>query len=239
MRDIRLPFILLFSLTLIAGCESDSSVSTQESGEAPIEASEGTPNTFGQPPQMSKAEREKASHLSDQSSVSKLEQLSKVGTRFRGIVKDASDWNEAHQKLRERLQGTENSPVPNYLREQIAALSMFRTVFTDWGTDLSEEQREAVGFYTELLVTNRSPESTFVLSGLEKVEGHWSDSKVAEYARIARRSAADTYGTDQPKTSSSEEGGSESLQSAKQRHTVDISEANGKLKRMAGRLSDE
>ena len=91
----------------------------------------------------------------------------------------------------------------------------------------------------EPVPVNRSPESTFVLSGLEKLEGHWSDSKVAEHARIARRSAADTYGTpDQPKTSSSAEGSSGTLESAKQRHTGDIFEANAKLKRIAGRLSE-
>jgi hypothetical protein len=188
---------------------------------------------------MTEVERRKANDLFEQST-NTTEQFSKVGIAFRTVAKEASDWEEAHQGMQKRLKESDASPIPRYLREQIAALSMFRTFFTDWEADLSEEQREAVGHYTKLLVENRSPESPFVLSGLEKLEGHWPDAKVVEYADIARRSAEDTYGASgQMKASSENVGTTPGLEAAKRRRTENVLEANKELQRMVQRLSTE
>jgi len=236
---LRIPLFFLSLSLLSFGFESDSSVSTQEPGEVPLTASKSTPNTFGQPPEMTDAEREKSNALFDQSA-NTAERFAEVGITFHNIASKASGWEEAHQEMREQLQQTENTPVPHYLREQAAAQSMFRTFFINWEDSLGTDQRKAVGFYTELLVENRSPESPFVLSGLEMLEGHWPDEKMIKYARIARQSATDTYGSaNQPKTSSSaEEGSTPGLEAAKRQRARTALEANEELKRMAQRLSE-
>jgi len=53
---------------------------------------------------------------------------------------------------------------------------MFREYFTSdrWKKDLTQEKREALAFYTSLLVENRSPEGGLVYTGLKHLEGRWS-----------------------------------------------------------------
>lgn len=86
-------------------------------------------------------------------------------------------WSEADQIIRSRL--SESSSVPQPLREQVAAHSMFQYHFGALKNKApSEKQLDALGYYTTLLVDNRSPESWLIQPALDLLSGHWPDERM-------------------------------------------------------------
>lgn len=93
------------------------------------------------------------------------------------VVYAAPSWSEADQVVQSRL--SESSSVPQPLREQLAARALFSNHFGSLkNKSPSEKELDALGFYTALLVDNRSPESWLVQPALEHLSGHWSDQRV-------------------------------------------------------------
>lgn len=109
-------------------------------------------------------------------------------------AKEASTLVKADQSLQDVL--SDSSSVPRYMQEQLAALAMFIHQIGEGGfaeKKLTDDEVRVVGRYTEYLVENRSPEADFVLRGLERLRGHWSDEQIVEAAEVAAESARSTY----------------------------------------------
>ncbi len=93
------------------------------------------------------------------------------------VVHAAPSWSEADQVVRSRL--SDSSSVPQPLREQNAAHAMFRNHFGALKNKTpSEKELDALGYYTTLLVNNRSPESWLVQPALSVLSGHWPDQRM-------------------------------------------------------------
>lgn len=93
------------------------------------------------------------------------------------VVHAARSWSRADQVVRSRL--SESSSVPRPLREQLAARALFGTHFGSLKNKTpSESELDALGYYTTLLVDNRSPESWLVQPALDILSGHWSDQRI-------------------------------------------------------------
>ena len=120
----------------------------------------------------SASESGSASHSSvDVSAVAKFS--SDIGS----VVHAAPSWSEADQVARSRL--SESSSVPQPLREQLAARALFGNHFGSLKNKPPlEKELDALGYYTSLLVDNRSPESWLVQPALNILSGHWSDQRM-------------------------------------------------------------
>ena len=162
------------------------------------------------------------------------------GSTIAKAAETAPTWKEAHQKVRSIL--SSSSTVPQFVREQDAALVMFREYLnTDrWRDSLSQEKLEILGFYTDLLVQNRSPESELVYTGLRGLDGHWSDQRIIDAAETTIRAAKQKYGS-QEKMEGSQSNASESetptpgLVESKKRRATRVLQANRKLRKMLDR----
>jgi hypothetical protein len=92
-------------------------------------------------------------------------------------VHAASTWSEADQIIRSRL--SESSSVPQPLREQLAAHAVFRNHFGALKNKTpSEKELDALGYYTTLLVDNRSPDSWLIQPALNLLSGHWPEERI-------------------------------------------------------------
>ncbi len=173
-------FVILFlsmSVVGLAGCD-DPNQPKQEESDSPST----TPSryAYGTPPGDSLTPETVDIGQIGEDSIPKA-----VGT--------ASTWQEAHQRVRDSLSSP--SSVPQFVREQGAALEMFRQYLnTDrWRANLTKEKVEALEFYTELLVKNRSPESEFVYVGLRELDGQWSDQRIIDAAETTIQAAEQNY----------------------------------------------
>jgi len=93
------------------------------------------------------------------------------------LVHAAPTWSEADQIIRGRL--SESSSVPQPLREQQAARAMFHNHFGALKNKTpSKKELDALGYYTTLLVDNRSPESWLIQPALDLLVGHWPDERM-------------------------------------------------------------
>ena len=173
-----------------------------------------------------------------------LEQISEESSTIAKAAGTASTWTEAHQKVRSIL--SSSSTVPQFVREQDAALVMFREYLnTDrWRDSLSQEKLEVLGFYTDLLVENRSPESELVYTGLRGLDGHWSDQRIIEAAETTIQAAKQRYGS-REKTKGSQSDASESknptpgLAESEERRATRALQANHKLRKMVDRKQEK
>jgi hypothetical protein len=101
--------------------------------------------------------------------------------RFYRILTGAEDWREAHEAFREELASP--SEIPQYLRDQTAATLMLRTHLL--GGPVDDEKREAIGYYTNLLVEHKSPEGELIASALQELRGYWPDAQISAAAAQA------------------------------------------------------
>lgn len=155
-------------------------------------------------------------------------------------VASASTWRTADRELRNWLQSP--STVPQFLREQAAAHEMFRQYLTSdrWRADFTKEKAEAVGFYTQLLVKNRSPESDLVHFGLQKLGEHWSGRRIVDAANTTIQAVEREYGPIiENMKRYREDPSSDSLKprpgltETRDQHAARLLEANRRLQKMA------
>lgn len=103
--------------------------------------------------------------------------LAKFSRDIDSLVHAAPTWSEADQIIRSRL--SESSSVPQPLREQQAAHAMLHNHFGALKNKApSEKELNALGYYTTLLVDNRSPESWLIHPALDLLSGHWPDERM-------------------------------------------------------------
>jgi hypothetical protein len=234
-RRLLIPTLALLVFSLV-GCQEGVTTGPPPLGEDPLSV-RGMPHSFGQPAQLTEAERSTRKALFSEPA-DMVQALSNEGVAFHNAVTQASDWQDADRRVRELLQKADAAPIPRYMLEQIAASEMFDRFISGWTGDLSERQRQTVGFYTRLLAENRSPESPYVLAGLTTLEGHWADSKIAAYAQAVSRSAKETYGNEAQTAPTQEVSGSVAeLDAAKRQHMDAVLAANKKLDALSDRLS--
>jgi hypothetical protein len=119
--------------------------------------------------------------------------VSRVMQSFHRIAAEASSWRAADRQIQAHLSATDTSSVPRYIREQSAAGAMFRNVFIDWTTPLTDAQRDVLGDYVQLLAENQNPEAALVLPALRQLEGHWADRHVASTADAIAKAADRAY----------------------------------------------
>lgn len=89
-------------------------------------------------------------------------------------------WQDAHRLVREA------TPADAYPRHG-TAVAMLRRLLR---APDSPEATEAIGWYTQALVAQGSPEGSVLLRALRRLDGHWDDDR----RRGAARSAADRLG---------------------------------------------
>lgn len=217
-RKFTIFFLLVMGIGLI-GCDEPAQP-TQEDSSPPI--TDASMRGFGSPPQNSLSPGDfDIEDLGDETAV------------FHRAVSSASNWKEAHQNVRDLL--SSSSSAPQFILEQSAAYAMFREYFTTdhWREDLTKEKIEALGFYTDLLVENRSPESDLVYAGLRKLRGHWSDRRIVTAAEATIQAAERKYGSGQSaslqSSSAAEKEPTPGLAASRERHARQVMEANRKL----------
>lgn len=169
-----------------------------------------------------------------------IERVANEITSIHDTVASASTWKEAHQNVQGLLD--DPSPVPQSVRQEAAAQEMFKQYLKSetWSENLTEEKAEALSFYTDLLVQNRSPESDLVYVGLRNLDGHWSDRRIAAAADTTLRAAQRKYGaqgkSEDTQSLSAGDGSAPGLEAQRTRHARKISRADRKLREMLDSL---
>lgn len=218
-------FSLLVSSLGLVGCDEESSLSQKEDTSPPITVT--SMRGYGEPLQES---------LSPGNF--DIENLAEETTEIDKNVATASGWREAHKQVQDLLESS--SSVPQFVREQAAAYAMFREYLSDetWRENITDKKAEVLGFYTNLLVKNRSPESDLVYSGLQKLEGNWSKKQVSNAAKTALKAADRKYGSfeksksSSPQASSDEDDSTPGLADGREQHAKRVMESNRKLRNM-------
>ena len=214
----------------LTGCDGESPPS-QEAGTSPPLTGVSM-RGYGNPDQK----------LSDPGKYD-AESIKEETTEIDRRAETADGWKKAHKEVKGLLEAS--SSAPQFLREQAAAYAMFRYYLSDeeWRRNITEEKAEVLGFYTSLLVENQSPESDLVYSGLQGLEGRWSEQQVSDAARKTLKAANKRYGSSGKSggaqgvssaegVSSEENGPTPGLAGAEERHAERMIEINRKLKAM-------
>ena len=225
-------FSLIVSAVGLTGCGEERPPSQEEGTPPPI--SDASMRGYGSPSQES---------LSPGGF--DIEALADEMAKFDQKVASASNWKKAHQEVRDLLDAS--SSAPQFVREQAAAHAMFREYLnTDqWRKNFTEEKANVLGFYTQLLVENRSPESDLVSAGLQALRGHWSKQRIASAAETTLRAARRKYGSSEESAASQSVSSSEEadpnpeLADSRERHAERVMESNRKLRAMVDGLREE
>ena len=210
-------FSLIVSAFGLTGCGEERPPSQEEGTPPPI--SDASMRGYGSPSQES---------LSPGGF--DIEALADEMAKFDQKVASASNWKKAHQEVRDLLDAS--SSAPQFVREQAAAHAMFREYLnTDqWRKNFTEEKANVLGFYTQLLVENRSPESDLVSAGLQALRGHWSKQRIASAAETTLRAARRKYGSSEESAASQSVSSSEEadpnpeLADSRERHAERVME---------------
>lgn len=121
--------------------------------------------------------------------------VAKFSRDIDSVVHKAPTWSKADQIIRSRL--SESSSVSQPLREQFAAHAMFRNHFGSIRNKTpSAKELDAIGYYTALLVDNRSPESWLVQPALEVLAKHWSNQRIIAAIDTTLAAARRAYAVD-------------------------------------------
>lgn len=168
------PIALIF---LLVGCDDTATPETENSAPQLLHSFvAGTPDDVEptMPSELSSAERKR-----------NADQRHADFRAFEKAVSTAAGWKEADRRVRALLE--ESSPVPHYRREQVAADWMFK----EWllQDKSSSKKQKAIAFYTNLMIENRNPQAQVIQPALQRLEGHWSESHIAEAAGTAFHAA--------------------------------------------------
>ncbi len=172
MKKLSIPTTLLLSFVLFACQDTPSGVSEGTTPMLNVDATihMSSPEAFSNTP------------ISRETLMERSKAATAVMNRFYRILASAEGRREADEAFREELASP--SEIPSYTREQTAATLMLRTHLL--GGSVDAEKREAVGYYTNLLVENRSPEAELIATALEELRGYWPDAQIrAAAARAA------------------------------------------------------
>ena len=104
------------------------------------------------------------------------------------LVQQARSWDAAHTEMQALL--AESSELPDYIRKQRAAVFMLKAARTL--DDITDDQREAIAEYAEILAEYRSPEAALMLESLQKLDGHWTDDQI-QFAAARSLEGANLY----------------------------------------------
>lgn len=211
-------FSLLASSLGLVGCDGASSLSQKEDTSPPITVT--SMRGYGEPLQESLSPGD-----------FDIGNLGEEIAEIRRTVGAASGWRDAHKQVQGLLESS--SSATQFVREQAAAYAMFKEHLSDeaWRENITEEKAEVLGFYTNLLVKNRSPESGLVYSGLQKLEGNWSKRQVSNAAKTALTAANQKYGSSS-QTSSDKDDPTPGLADGREQHAERVMESNRKLRDM-------
>jgi len=107
--------------------------------------------------------------------------------RAEQAAQESRSWMEADQQVRTVLAGIREHPLRQKI-EQLAAHAMLtHRLLNGEGTPA---KRDAIGFYTRLLIDNRNPDASIILPALQTLEGHWPKERIASSAQEASSLAA-------------------------------------------------
>ena len=95
----------------------------------------------------------------------------------------AEGWRDADARAREML--ADAGGVPAFKAEQFAAYYMLTMHLLPGSYEAAPEKREAVGYYTDLLVRHRNPNASLIASALSRLEGTWDDERRARAAEAS------------------------------------------------------
>lgn len=223
-----LRYVILLAVTVsalgLSACENPSREETTPSSPAGASM-----RSFGTPTNVSRAADD-----------FDIEEVSDDVSAIEHTIASASTWKEAHRDVRNLMESP--SDVPQYIREQAAAHEMFRQhLSTDhWRADVTKEKAEVLGFYTNLLVKNRSPASDLVYLGLQQLDEHWSDQRIVAAIDTTIHAVEREYGPiiesmerDQEAPSSDSVKPGPGSMATRDQHVARLLEANRRLQNIA------
>lgn len=180
LTSLRYVILLAFTVSALGltGCENTSHEETE-----PPSPTGASMRSFGTPTNLSRSADD-----------FDIEEVSDDASAIEQTIASASTWKEAHRDVRNLMESP--SDVPQYIREQAAAHEMFRQhLSTDrWRSDVTKEKAEVLGFYTNLLIKNRSPASDLVYLGLQQLVEHWSDQRIVSAVDTTIHAVERAYG---------------------------------------------
>lgn len=98
---------------------------------------------------------------------------------MRAILKSTTSWQEANREVREQIASIAQDPYAFEL-EQFAAHQMLSKYLLR-GEEVPEK-KDAIAYYTELLLRNEYPDAEIISNALEALEGKWTRSQIARAA---------------------------------------------------------
>lgn len=115
-----------------------------------------------------------------------LKQISKAQVAIRIIATLQPQWQDADTKIKSILQSVDKSPFLGTI-EQFAGSLMLKRLLAD--NDGSPEKREAISFYTKMLLSHNHPDSDLIGQALVFLEGYWSEEEIARRALETTKNA--------------------------------------------------
>ncbi len=97
-------------------------------------------------------------------------------------ARQRATWAEADAEVRRILAGIQEHPMRQRI-EQMAAHAMLNHQLMKGET--SPQKLDAVGYYTDLLIDNRSPDASMIMPALAVLELHWPEDEIASRAQEA------------------------------------------------------
>lgn len=95
---------------------------------------------------------------------------------FLKIIEGSANWQEAHSRVQTELAA--GSEFPAYIREQIAATYMLRSVLNSGDTETGAH--EAIMQYTRLLIDNKSPDGPLLVQALQRLYGQYEEEEIKQ-----------------------------------------------------------
>lgn len=192
--------IIAILLTLVVGCadeERNRNLVNEPAAELALSLSKQSSDVEFQPltvpsgkhPLIERFRSKRLEDLTDQEQKEIrgfMEQFQEADRRLnptkvrimRAILKSKS-WQETDRKVREELGSIAQDPYA-FVLEQTSAHRMLSEHLLR-GEEVSEK-KEAVAYYTELLLRNEYPDAEVLSNALEALEGTWSPSQLARAA---------------------------------------------------------
>lgn len=100
------------------------------------------------------------------------------------IVEKATDWKAAHAAVQHSLLEFEDQPFAYHIQQSIANRMLALHLLAENST---QEMKEAIAFYTELLLKNKHPDSYVLSKAIDRLEGFWTTERRRAAAAEALR----------------------------------------------------
>lgn len=181
-----LPQLVLVCLMVAlgaAGCADEDS-STEEGPSPLVSTDSGSLQLEYGPPDAFAAD----SLYPDSLALEGMSAIDEVQA-FDSVAASASNWRAADRNVRARLD--DRSAIPAVIREQAAAHAMLLHYFGD--DSLAPDQREALGFYVDLLLDHQSPASPLIYPALQALRPDWSTPRLTAAIDTTLRAARAAY----------------------------------------------